>query len=48
MWLDKALARGYITKLQYKEYNDLADEVGRLLYFMEHNPDHYANKSTTK
>ncbi|TXF91130.1 four helix bundle protein [Neolewinella aurantiaca] len=48
MWLDKALARGYITNKQYKEHNDLADEVGRLLHFMEHNPDHYAKKSNTK
>jgi len=45
MWLDKALARGYITKIQYDEHNAMADEVGRLLHYMEHNPGHYAVKS---
>jgi four helix bundle protein len=48
MWLDKALARGYITREQYTEHNDLADEVGRLLNFMENNPAHYAKKSKLK
>lgn len=46
MWLDKALARGYVTKGQYLHFDGLADEVGRLLYFMEHNPDHYTKKPT--
>jgi len=47
MWLDKAFFRGYITKAQYLEYNSLADEVGRLLNYMEQNPSHYARKTAT-
>lgn len=44
MWLDKALSRGYIDRDLYDELDQLADEVSKLLYYMEHHPEHYANK----
>jgi four helix bundle protein len=46
VWLDKALTRKYITKLQYENLNELSSEVARLLVYMEFNPGHYANKIT--
>jgi len=44
VWLDKALCRKYISRLEYDDLNTKSEEVGRLLTFMENNPKHYANK----
>jgi four helix bundle protein len=48
VWLDKALTRGYITKIQYDHLDELSNEVSRLLNYMEFNPAHYANKIALK
>ena len=48
MWLDKALCRGYITKELYQQLDENANEVGRLLHWMEYHPKHFAVKTKTE
>ena len=41
VWLDKALSRGYLSKEQYEHFQQLSDEVARLLHWMENNPSRF-------
>jgi four helix bundle protein len=48
VWLDFALACGYLTKDQCKEFRNCTDEIGKLLHFMMGNPEKFSgNKITT-
>ena len=44
VWLDFAFTRKYISKATYEKLINDSEEVGKLLTYMEHHPEHYANK----
>jgi len=41
VWIDFALACGYISEKQYKNLLNLNDEVGKLLHHIFNNPEKY-------
>lgn len=44
VWLDFALDRGYLNRAVYDELISDSEEVGKLLSYMEFNPEHFAPK----
>ncbi len=43
VWLDFALACGYLEELKFNELTSLNNEVGKLLYYMMNNPDKFGS-----
>lgn len=43
VWLDFALACGYLEELNHNELTSLNNEVGKLIYFMMNNPDKFGS-----
>ena len=43
VWLDFALACGYLEELKYNEMTNLNNEVGKLIYYMMNNPDKFGS-----
>ena len=43
VWLDFALACGYLEEVKFNELTILNDEVGKLLYYMMNNPDKFGS-----
>lgn len=44
VWLDFALDRGYLERSVYDQLINDSEEVGKLLSYMEFNPEHFAPK----
>jgi len=44
VWLDFALDAKYITEETYVSYRDASEQVGKLLTYMERNPDRFLAK----
>ena len=42
VWLDFALACGYISKEQFVEFNNRSAEIGKLLNDILNNPEKYS------
>ncbi|MFN8325463.1 four helix bundle protein [Flavobacterium sp.] len=43
VWLNFALACGYLEQLKFDELTALNNEVGKLLYYMMNNPDKFGS-----
>jgi len=43
VWLNFALACGYLEQLKFEELTALNNEVGKLLYYMMNNPDKFGS-----
>ena len=43
VWLNFALACGYLEELKFNELTALNNEVGKLLYYMMNNPDKFGS-----
>lgn len=43
VWLNFALACGYLEELKFDELTALNNEVGKLLYYMMNNPDKFGS-----
>lgn len=43
VWLDFAIACGYLEEVKYTELTSINNEVGKLIYFMMRNPDKFGS-----
>ena len=44
VWLDFSLSCKYIERSKYEELIEKSEEVGKLIYFMVHNPEKFNSK----
>ncbi|PWK29444.1 four helix bundle protein [Arcicella aurantiaca] len=45
VWLDFSLSCKYIERTKYEDLIEKSEEVGKLIYFMIHNPEKFTAKS---